>query len=142
LLVLAEEGKLGQQPARGGDKTVCCPCCLLGFLRGGCICGQVRVFQFVAAPPENPERPESVSELSPDRLFDRVVAAAGRGAQPLLGEQGDAGEPRGIIGQDVGAVRITGDQPGRGGRRLSRLLEQRGPVGRRAAHSLQFPADD
>jgi NAD(P)-dependent dehydrogenase (short-subunit alcohol dehydrogenase family) len=109
-----------------------CPGCLLGFLRGGCICGQVRVFQFVAAPPQNPERPESVSELSPDCLFDGVVAAAGRRAQPLLREQGDAGEPRSFIGQDVGAVRSIEDQPGRGGRRL-RLPEQRGPVSRRGS---------
>jgi hypothetical protein len=83
---LAEEGQLGQQLSCGGDKPLRCPCCLFCFLRRGCICRQVRVFQLVAAPPESPERPESVPELSPDRLFDRVVTAAGRSAQALLRE--------------------------------------------------------
>jgi hypothetical protein len=72
----------------------------------------MRVFQFVPATPESPERSESVSELSPDCLFDGVVAAADRGAQALLSEQGDASEPRSVVGQDVGAVGVTGDPPG------------------------------
>jgi hypothetical protein len=55
----------------------------------------------VAATPEHSERPEAIAELSPDRLFDRVMAAAGCGAQPLLREQGDAGEARGVVGKDM-----------------------------------------
>jgi hypothetical protein len=81
----------------------------------------------LAAAPGSPERPESVAELSPDGLFDRVVVAAGRGGQALLREQRDAGEPCGVIGQDVGAVRVTGDQSRGRGDCPSRLVERRAP---------------
>lgn len=63
-----------------------------GFFQDGCICEQVRVFLLVVATPQNSHQGESVSELSPDRLLGRVVASAGRGAQRLLREQGDAGD--------------------------------------------------
>jgi hypothetical protein len=42
--------------------------------------------------PQNPERPEPFSQLSPYRLFDRMVASAGGGAHPMLCEHGDAGK--------------------------------------------------
>lgn len=102
---------MGQQRACCRDEPLCCLCRLLGFLGASRVRRQVRVLQLGAATPENPERPEAIAELSPHRLFNRVMAAAGGGAQPLLREQGDAGEARGVVGQDIGTVRVADISP-------------------------------
>jgi hypothetical protein len=58
------------------------------------------------------------------------VTPAGRGAQALLRQEGDAPEPCGVIGQDVGAVGVGGDQPAGRGCRPPSLCEQRSAVSR------------
>jgi hypothetical protein len=52
LPVLAEEGQLGSSLPATGDQSPHFPCRFLGFLRGGCTCRQVQIFELVAATPE------------------------------------------------------------------------------------------
>jgi len=54
-----------------------------------------RVLQFVASPSEGTEWSQDGSELSPDGLLDRVVAAGFPRAEALLGKQRCACLPRG-----------------------------------------------
>jgi hypothetical protein len=70
-----------------------------------------------------------------------MTASAGS-AQALLRQQGDAGESRGVIGQDVGAVGVSGDQTrGRDGC-PSCLMEKHTSVGSPTCDLLQFAAGD
>ena len=53
---------------------------------------------------------ETLAKLCPHRAFHRVVTSVGGGTHALLCQQGDAGEPGGVVGQDVRAVGIGLDQ--------------------------------
>src|SRR5262245_33461185 len=101
---LSEEGELTEQRVSGGDQPFCSLDSLLGFVHGGCVCGQAGIFQLVSSAPQVRERPETLAKLCPHRAFHRVVTSVGGGTHALLCQQGDAGEPGGIVGQDVRAV--------------------------------------
>src|SRR6266851_9408988 len=127
-LRLGEERELAKQLASRSDKAFCDLNSLFCFVRRGRVCGYVRIFQLVAAPAKVCERPEALSELGSDRAFNGVVTSAGSGAQALLGQESDAGEPCGVVGQDVSAVGIVAGHDGSCRCRLSCLGEQRGAV--------------
>jgi hypothetical protein len=90
-----------------GNKVFCKLNSLLSLVRRSRVSGYVRILQLIAAAPKVCERPETFSELSPDCAFNGVVTSAGGSAQALLGQESDACEPCGIIGQDVSAVGIV-----------------------------------
>ncbi len=92
---LAEEGQLFQKLAGGGDEGEGVIDGLVGF--AGC-CGFARdvgVFELVSAAAHGVVGAEAWSELGLDCGGHGGVAAAGGGAESLLGEQGGAGEPGG-----------------------------------------------
>ena len=70
---LSEEGELAEQRVSGGDQPFCSLDSLLGFVRGGCVCGQAGIFQLVSPTPQVRERPEIFAKLCPHRAFHRVV---------------------------------------------------------------------
>ncbi len=68
------------------------------------------------------------------------MAAVGGRAESLLGEQGGAGEPGGVVGEDVGAVGVgVGEGSGGGGGGLG-LAEQRSAVGGGSGDVFEFAA--
>lgn len=107
---LSKEGELAEQRVGGGDQPLCRLDSLLSFVRGGCVCRQAGIFQLVPPAPQVRERPETLAKLCPHRAFHRVLTSVGGGAHALLCQQGDAGEPGSVVGQDVRAARIGLDQ--------------------------------
>ena len=70
---LGEEGELAEQRVSGGDQTFCNLDSLLGFVRGGCVCRQARIFQLIPPTPQVREWLESLTKLCSHRAFHRVV---------------------------------------------------------------------
>src|SRR6266496_5053174 len=138
---LGEERKLVKQLASNSNKLLCNLNRFLSLFRRSCVCGQVRISQLVAAASKVRKRPENLSKLGSDCAFDRIMTATS-GAQSLLRQESDASEPCGVIGQDVGAIGVDRDQPGRRSCSGSCLREQRNAVSLRTSHCLQFPVSD
>ncbi len=141
-LRLGEERELAKQLVSRGNEAFCDLNGLFCFVCRGRVSGYVRIFQLVAAPSKVCKRPETLPELGSDRALYGVVTSAGSSAQALLCHERDAGEPCGVVGQDVSAVGIVKDYAGSRRCRLSCLCEQRGAVGSRAGHQFQFPPSD
>ena len=86
LPVLAEEGQPGSSLPTTGDKSPHFPSRFLGFLRGGCTCRQVQVFELVAATPETLQVPTvSMADATPKEacVRSRTVSMLMPGASSL-----------------------------------------------------------
>ena len=113
----SEESEVGDELCGGvddlGGRLQCFGC----FPGAGLLGWVVRVLQLVPPAAQSAEGPQCRAELGPDDFLDRVVAAGGGGAQALLGQEGDAGLPCGIIGEDDAAIgcrsAMTVPPPGR-----------------------------
>src|ERR1700728_5011423 len=96
----SEESEVREEPGGGVDDGAGGLKCFGGF-GGASPFGWVkRIFQLVAPAAQSAECPQAGAELGADRFFDGIVPARGSGAQPLLGQQGDAGLPGRIIDKD------------------------------------------
>jgi hypothetical protein len=76
-----------------------------GLVAAGFLGRVVRVLEFVASSAQSAEGSQASAELGSDRVVDGLMSAGCGRSQALLGEQGDAGLPGGIVGQDDAAVR-------------------------------------
>lgn len=92
---------------------------LLGFVCRCRISRHARVFEFIPPTPQVREWAEALAELSPDRALHSVMAAVSGCTHGLLCEQGIAGEPGGVIRQNISTVRISLNQTVRSGYGLS-----------------------
>jgi hypothetical protein len=64
-----------------------------------------RVLQLVAPAAQPAEGSQASAELGADRFFNGIMAAGGGWAQALLGEQGDASLPGGVVSEDDAAIK-------------------------------------
>jgi hypothetical protein len=102
---------------------------LLSFVRRCRVSWQARIFEFISPAPQVCEWPESLAELSPDRLFHGIMAPVSRGAQALSREEGIAGEPGGVVTQNISTVGVSVNQTGCGGYGSAGMDEQGAAVG-------------
>jgi hypothetical protein len=110
------------------------------FCRAGLLGRVERVIELVPSAAQAPEGSQGRAELGPDYFLEDVVTAGGGGAQALLSQEGDAGLPGRVVGEDDTAVRCRLGEDARRFESAPRPVEPRCAVSLRALDPLECPA--
>src|ERR1700733_7704917 len=100
----SEESEVGEELGGGIDDLAGGLHSFSGLAGAGLLGRVVRVFKFVASAAQPAEGSQAGAELGADGIVNGLVAAGRGGAQALLGEQGDASLPGGIVSEDDAAI--------------------------------------
>jgi len=101
---------VGQEPLGGVDDVLGGVEGFGGFGGADGLVGVGEVLDLVAPAAQSTVGGEGGAELGTDGAFDGDVPAAGRRAQPLVGQESGAGQASGVVGEDERVRRVGREQ--------------------------------